>query len=345
QLLTWICRLLVGFLFIFSGLIKANDPMGFGFKLEEYFVVFGVEWLSPLAVVLSILICALEIVLGVAVLLGARIRETAWGLLIMILFFTWLTFYSAWFDKVTDCGCFGDAIKLTPWQSFWKDLVLLILILQIFFNRKRIRPVLSAKGSALALGLASALALGFGIYTYSFLPVIDFLPYKTGNHIPSLMTMPPGAEPDVFKIVYTLKNKETGELREMDDKEYLSSKIWENPDWEYVDASDPILVKKGYTPPIHDLSISNANGVEFTEELLNNPSYSLLIVMYDLGKTNREAQDDLNELVKKAQEYNLRSIGLTAASARAAQAFAENTGALYEIFFCDATPLKSMIRS
>src|SRR3546814_17823754 len=95
----WICRIITGLLFIFSGLIKANDPMGFGFKLEEYFVVFGMEWLSPLSVILSIFICSLEIVLGVAVLLGARIRATAWGLLLLILFFTWLTFYSAWFTR------------------------------------------------------------------------------------------------------------------------------------------------------------------------------------------------------------------------------------------------------
>src|SRR3546814_79815 len=159
--------------------------MGFGCKLEEYFVVFGMEWLSPLSVILSIFICSLEIVLGVAVLLGARIRATAWGLLLLILFFTWLTFYSAWFNKVTDCGCFGDAIKLTPWQSFTKDLILLVLILPIFLYRRHIRPVLYPKGSDLALVMASVLSLGFGIYTYFYLPVIDFLPYKVGNHIRS----------------------------------------------------------------------------------------------------------------------------------------------------------------
>ncbi|TCS90447.1 putative membrane protein YphA (DoxX/SURF4 family) [Anseongella ginsenosidimutans] len=345
RLLTWICRIPVGLLFIFSGLIKANDPMGFGFKLEEYFVVFGIEWLSPLAVSLSILICSLEIVLGVAVLLGARIRLTAWGLLLLILFFTWLTFYSAWFNKVTDCGCFGDAIKLTPWQSFTKDLILLALILPIFLYRRRIQPVFSKTGSNLALLLAAVLSLGFGLYTYFYLPVVDLLPYKVGNHLPSLMTMPPDAEPDVFKVIYTLKNKKTGELREMDDKEYLSTKIWENPDWEYVKASDPILVKKGYTPPIHDLSISNADGVAFTDELLNNPFYNLVIVMYDLRKTDRGAQPELNAIVKKAQDYNIRSVGLTAASEQATRAFISETGALYEFFYCDATPLKSMVRS
>ncbi|MFS8615593.1 MAG: DoxX family protein [Solitalea sp.] len=345
RLLTWICRIPVGVLFIFSGLIKANDPMGFGYKLQEYFVVFGTEWLSPLAVGLSIFICALEIVLGIGVLLGARIRLVAWGLLLLILFFTGLTFYSAWFNKVTDCGCFGDAIKLTPWQSFTKDIILLVLIIPIFIYRNRIRSMLSRRGSDLALAITSVLSLGFGLYTWSYLPVVDLLPYKVGNHLPSLMTMPEGAEPDQFKIVYTLKNKSTGELRKMDDKEYIDSKVWEDPEWEYVSASDPILVKKGYTPPIHDLNISNADGVGFTDELLNNPYYNLIIVMYDLGTTRKAAQPRLNALVKTAQEYNIRSIGLTAASEQATQRFISETNALYEFFYCDATPLKSMVRS
>src|SRR3546814_15351276 len=129
---------------------------------DLYFVVFGMEWLSPLSVLLSIFICSLEIVLGVAVLLGARIRATAWGLLLLILFFTWLTFYSAWFNKVTDCGCFGDAITLTPWQSFTKDLILLVLILPIFLYRRHIRPVLYPKGSDLDLVMARAEERGVG---------------------------------------------------------------------------------------------------------------------------------------------------------------------------------------
>src|SRR3546814_9399702 len=133
----WICRIITGLLFIFSGLIKANDPMGFGFKLEEYFVVFGMEWLSPLSVILSIFICSLEIVLGVAVLLGARIRATAWGLLLLILFFTWLTFYSAWFNKVTDCGCFGDAIKLTRSEEHTSELQSLMRIPYAVFCLKK----------------------------------------------------------------------------------------------------------------------------------------------------------------------------------------------------------------
>src|SRR3546814_12162085 len=143
-----------------------------------------------------------------------------------------------------------------------------MLILPIFLYSRHIRPLLYPKGSDLALVMASVLSLGFGIYTYFYLPVIDFLPYKVGNHIPSLMVMPPGAEPDVFKVIYTLKNKKTVNLRKMDHKEYLASNIWEDQDWEYVSAPDHSLVKKGYTTPIHALVIINGVGDAFNDEFL-----------------------------------------------------------------------------
>src|SRR3546814_14645214 len=134
--------------------------------------------------------------------------------------------------------------------------------------------------------MASVLSLGFWIYIYFYLPVIDFLPYNVGNHIPSLMVMPPGAEPDVFKVIYTLKNKKTGDLRKMDDKEYLASNIWEDPDWAYVSASDHILVKTGYTPPIHDLSITNGDGVAHTYEMHSKPFDHQEGVMSELRSTD-----------------------------------------------------------
>src|SRR5690606_14982594 len=178
-------RLFTGLLFIFSGLIKANDPTGFGYKLEEYFLVFGTHFLNDYAVTIAIVICGLEILLGALLLLGFWKRTVAWGLLLLILFFTFLTFYSAFFDVVTSCGCFGDAIPLTPWQSFGKDLVLLALILIIFFNREAIRPVISGSGTQVFITVLLIIAsVGIGIYTVSYLPFIDFLPYKKGNNLP-----------------------------------------------------------------------------------------------------------------------------------------------------------------
>src|SRR3546814_19272567 len=130
----------------------------------------------------------------------------------------------------------------------------------------------------------------------------------------------------------------------MDDKEYLASNIWEDPDWEYVSASDPILVKKGYTPPIHDLSITNGDGVAFTDELLSNPFYNLVVVMYELRSTAAKAQPELNAIVYKAQEYNIRSIGLTAASEQTTRALIDKKGALKEFIYCDDNTFKCRVR-
>src|SRR6195952_2099464 len=141
--LVWAARILVGLLFIFSGLVKINDPLGFSYKLEEYFEVFHITFLNGFALSISILLCALEIILGFALLIGVRPVKVAWGLLLLIIFFAFLTFYSAYFKVVQTCGCFGDAIPLTPWQSFSKDLVLLLLILVLFFYRKSIKPLFS----------------------------------------------------------------------------------------------------------------------------------------------------------------------------------------------------------
>src|SRR5690606_28978498 len=203
QSLLWISRIFVGLLFVFSGLIKANDPIGFGYKLQEYWVVFGTDFLMPHSATLAIVICALEILLGALLLLGFYRRVLAWGLLLLIIFFTFLTFYSAFFEVVTSCGCFGDAIPLTPWESFTKDLVLLAFILVIFALRDHIRPVTADRQTqAMATAALVVISLGAGIYTYNYLPVIDFLPYKKGNNIPELMVLPEGAEPDQYEIMY-----------------------------------------------------------------------------------------------------------------------------------------------
>ena len=171
-----ISRLLVGVLFIISGFIKANDPLGFSYKLEEYFTVFGWDFFKPFALFLSVAITVFEIICGVAVLLGSRMKLFAWLLMLMIVFFTFLTFYSAYFNKVTDCGCFGDALHLTPWQSFTKDVILFIFILPIFINRKEIKPLLSAKADNISIGLSTAISLWFNINCMQHLPMIDFRP-------------------------------------------------------------------------------------------------------------------------------------------------------------------------
>lgn len=194
--------LLVGALFIFSGLIKLNDPVGTQIKLEEYFEVFAqdvrpssgqdnwaslfFEHLIPYALFLSVTLSALEVTLGVMLISGYRRRQAIVALLAMIVFFTFLTFYSWFFNKVTDCGCFGDAIKLTPKESFIKDVVLLLMIAYLFLRRTNLPSHTSRKGLLVTVGSMGA-SVGLALYAIAYLPPLDFRPYRVGNHIPSLM--------------------------------------------------------------------------------------------------------------------------------------------------------------
>ncbi len=340
-------RIIVGLLFIFSGLIKANDPLGFGYKLQEYFEVFHIAFLNDYSVSIAILLCTLEIVLGSLLLLGFYAKKVAWGLLLLIIFFTFLTFYSAFFEVVTSCGCFGDAIPLTPWQSFSKDLILLCLILVIFIRRNDIRPLTTNRKIQRFASVAILVcSFGFGLYTYNFLPILDFLPYKTGNNIPQLMIAPPGAPLDIYEITYSLKNKSTGELKEMTDKEYLKTAIWKDSNWEIVGEPVNRLVKKGYDVKIKDLKIVDSQGIDYNTEILENPYYNLVIVAYDLSKANSRGIGDLNAIaINAAENYNVRSVLLTSNSAADAQTFSEKNKLVMEVFYADGIPLKSMVRA
>lgn len=271
----------------------------------------------------------------------------AWGLLVIIIFFTFLTFYSAFFEVVTSCGCFGDAIPLTPWQSFSKDIILLSLILHLFLRKNEILPVIAGiKAQKFIAALVLILSLGFGIFTYSCLPILDFLPYKIGNNIPQLMITPPGAAPDVYEITYNLKNKSSDETKSMTDKEYLKTQIWKDKNWEII--GDPVskLIKKGFDLKIKDLKITDNQGTDYNQEILENPYYNLVIVAYDLSKTNAIGIGNLNALaINAAENYNIRTVLLTSNSAQDAEIFSKKNKLVMEVFYADGIPLKSMVRA
>ncbi|HMI01612.1 MAG TPA: BT_3928 family protein, partial [Pedobacter sp.] len=291
------CRIFVGVLFIFSGLIKANDPLGFGYKLEEYFEVFHMPFFSSMATGIAILLCVFEIVLGALLLLGFWRKQVTSGLLLVIIFFTILTFASAFFKVVTSCGCFGDAIPLTPWQSFSKDIVLLIMIIYLFIHREMIRPLTDSRSLQAALfAFALIASLLFSLYTYNRLPVLDFLPYKVGANIPELMKIPPGAQPDEYSILYNLKNKVSGETKVMNDKDYLKTEIWKDDNWEIIGTPESKLVKKGHQAKIKDLIISDASGTDYTKELIENPYYNILVVSYNLPDADEQGMAKMNAL-------------------------------------------------
>src|SRR5215470_17342107 len=173
-----IARIIVGVLFIFSGLIKANDPLGLSYKMQEFFEIWGWTFLHHYTLAFSVIMIAFEIIAGVAVLVGWQMRLFSWLLLLLILFFTFLTGYAYLSGKVRECGCFGDCIPLTAGQSFMKDLLLLVLILFLFACRDRIRPALTKTGSIVALVLATVFSIAFQWYVLIHLPAVDCLPYR-----------------------------------------------------------------------------------------------------------------------------------------------------------------------
>lgn len=341
-----IARILVGMLFVFSGLVKINDPLGFSYKLEEYFDVFHIGFLSGLSLYLSIILCALEIIFGFALLIGARAVSVAWGLLLLIVFFAFLTFYSAYFKVVQSCGCFGDAIPLTPWQSFSKDIILLLLIVVLFVHRKNIRPMFAPKMGDSLLLLTTVVSVGFGLYTYNFLPVVDFLPYKIGANIPDEMKTPPGAQPDEYELTYNLKNKKTGATKIMTNTDYIKTNIWKDNNWQIIGQPESRLVKTGFTPKIRDLNIQDAQGTNYNKELFSNPFYSLMIIAYDLNKTDDEAINRLNAVaINLTANYNIRTVLVTSNSPHDAEIFSKKHHLATEIFYADEVPLKTMVRA
>ncbi|MES2417110.1 MAG: BT_3928 family protein [Bacteroidota bacterium] len=342
-----IFRWFVGVLFIFSGLIKANDPLGFGYKLQEYFEVFHLGFLSDWATSIAILLCVLEIVLGALLLLGFWYNRVAKGLLVLIIFFTFLTFVSAAFKVVTSCGCFGDAIPLTPWQSFTKDLVLLVMIIYLFVHREQIKPATNNPAWQRGwLVIVLSISLCFGIFTYNYLPILDFLPYKIGSSIPESMKIPEGAQPDEFLIRYELKNRVTGKTKTMSDKDYMAQEIWKDENWEVIGEPEKELIKKGYEAKIKDLIITDASGTDYTKELIENPYYNLVVVAYNLKEVNEEAVAKTNALALNAvEQFNIRSVLLTSNSAQDAAVFSQKMKLFMEVFYADAVPLKSMVRA
>jgi uncharacterized membrane protein YphA (DoxX/SURF4 family) len=384
--LTHLTRIAVGGLFIFSGFIKANDPVGFSYKLQEYFEVFGQgfscemkvagedakgipcqpasqeatvtapptesswkpfwHFFSENSLFLAITLCAVEIVLGIFLLIGVQVRWTLWLLLAMIVFFSFLTFYSACCNKVTSCGCFGDAIKLTPWESFWKDLILLILITVLMVGEKNIKPIFKS-----SIALAGTAAIGtflsfwFPVYTWQHLPVIDFRPYAIGTnyHEASQNKIPAetGCQPDSVKMTFYYKHLKTNEIKGFGIKELPEDTLWE-----WYCRYDEVLRKGNCAATIMDFNISEPeSGMALNESLLQVPGTAYFVVMYDLSKTNRKIMGQVNAFYQECLAKGIPFNGLSAAGPEQIKAFRAETGAAFPIYYVDGTALKTVIRS
>ncbi len=338
NILTQFSRIFVGILFIISGLIKLNDPVGFSYKLAEYFgeTVLNLPFFIPYALAIAVFIVIFETVLGFMLLVGYKPKFTIWSLLLMIVFFTFLTFYSAYFNKVTDCGCFGDALKLTPWQSFTKDVVLLFFILILFVNMKLIRPVFGKKFTNGLVAFSIIACCFMGYWVLNHLPLKDFRAYKTGTNIQKGMEIPEGAPRDVIEMIFIYKVN--GVDKEFTDKQL--DKI--PPGATFVDRKDKVI-SEGYKPPIHDFSME-LDGSDYKDELLQEPKL-MVFVTYDLSKSDADGMKQLESLNQKAKAQGYKVIAMTASAPDEIAKTKQQYGMTFDFYFCDATTLKTIERA
>ncbi|WP_320019327.1 BT_3928 family protein [Labilibaculum manganireducens] len=338
RILQFVSRLFVGLIFIFSGFVKAVDPMGSTFKFTDYFLAFGMDALKETAFPLAILLSALEFTVGMALIFNSRKNITAWLALLFMLFFTPLTFVLAISNPVTDCGCFGDALVLSNWETFWKNIVILAFTLVIFLRRKKDENQHPVWEQNLLVGFALAVSIWISTYSYRHLPLIDFRPYHIGANISDGMKIPEGAPADEYRSLF--KYEKNGVVKEFDETNYP----WQDTTWKYVD-SEQIKIKEGYTPPIHDFSISNETEGDITNMVLSDNGYTFLLVSKNLSEINESALLKIKELAFYALENNIQFIGLTASGEDAMQNFKTTNELPFEFYNNDEIQLKTIIRS
>ena len=337
-----IARILVGILFIFSGLVKAIDPLGLAYKMQEFFDVWAAGGimkgmmlrLNDQALLFSIVMITLEVVLGVALLLGWRTKMVSWLLLLLMLLFTFLTSYVLFSGKIRACGCFGDCIPLTPVQTFTKDIVLLLLVLLILAGRKYIKPVFSNAANTIIFLLALSGVLALQWYVLKHLPVKDCLPFKTGNNILELRKMPKDAVPDKFD--YTFIYKKNGQS-----KSFAVSALPDSS-WEFVDRKQ-VLVEKGKNnvPLINDFILKTESGNDTTEAVLGQPGEYYLLVAKDFNDRSVDWYKDFKEFYTN----NQYPVFLVTADPKTAKEIFSIPGQYkLTILTCDVTALKTAAR-
>jgi len=330
-------RVFVGILFIISGFIKLNDPLGFSYKLQEYFStdVLNMPFLEPYALGISVFVVVLEVVLGVFLLIGYKKKFTIWMLLGMIVFFTFLTFYSAYFDKVKDCGCFGDALKLTPWESFTKDVILLVFILILFYGQKYIKPLFKSLPNTIIALLSFIVSLWFAYDVLMHLPAIDFRAYKIGNNLSDEMAVPDDAPKPI--IEYTWKFNVNGE-----EKEFVTNGSYPNVEGDYIGVETK-EIDSGYIPSIQDFTIES-NEEDLTSYFLEQENL-VVFTMYNVYNAEEEGLLKIKTLSDKAIKKGYTVIGLSASGDEAKKQIQTKYNLNFNMYLCDEKVVKTIVRS
>jgi uncharacterized membrane protein YphA (DoxX/SURF4 family) len=295
-----ISRFIVGILFIFSGLIKANDPLGLSYKMQEFFEVWHWDMLNNYTLSFSIVMIVFEIIAGVAVLLGWKMNVFSWLLLLLILFFTFLTGYAFLSGKVRECGCFGDCIPLLAYQSFLKDLALLLLILIIFPFRNSIKPLVKPATALVILLFSTIFSFALQKHVLTHLPIVDCLPYRIGNNLPQKMTAPPGSIPDSTVILFTY-------AKDGKQSSFTTANFPTDFDdsYKFIKREDKLVRKGTSTAAIRDFALQTASGTDTTFLLLNEPRYKLFLFIKDEYLPG-SYDVQINKIIDKAASDNVK---------------------------------------
>ena len=350
KVLITVARIFTGLLFIFSGLVKAIDPKGLAFKMQEFFEAWSGSGFMPglmktfdeYALTFSIIMITLEVIVGVALLIGWKKKITISVLLLLMIFFTFLTSYVLFTGKIRACGCFGDCIPLTPVQTFTKDIVLLLLAVFLLLNTKYISPIAKPFFSFLYVLAATILVLFLQWYVLRNLPLADCLPYKKGNNIVALRKMPANAIPDKFDFLFIYKKDGV-------QKEYKADATPDSS-WEFVDRKQT-LIQKGSNniPVISDFSLTTENGNDSTDAILNIAGEYYLLYIQDLETYPKNWDGDI-ELVKKLinqkKEFYIVTSQIVKVKNRFKELLAKENIDIATVKFlsCDATVMKTVAR-
>ena len=332
-------RVLLGLLFIFSGYVKAIDPIGSELIFIADFQAFHMDFLIPFSLYIGILLSTAEIVLGFCLLMGLRMKLTAWATVLFMGFFTLFTFILAIFNPVSDCGCFGEAIKMTNWETFFKNIILDIFVVIVFWQRNKYQPLSSCRNEFITGGVFVLFTVLLSVYCLRHLPLIDFLAYKVGVNIQQEMEIPEGAPVDEYET--TLIYEKDGEGR----RSFSLQDYPKDSSWRFVETIN-VLKKKGYRPKIADFSINSRDWEYITDDILNLPGYLFIVVLPHVDEaalSNIQKVNAVNDYVLTREGVNF--IGLSGSNEELVEQFTTQTNALYPIYFTDEKPLKSMVRS
>ena len=337
KLIRNISRYLIGLLFLFSGFTKAVDPMGSKFKFDDYFVAFGMEWLIPLPLVLGIILSTIEFSIGFCLISNLYSKICSIIALIFMLFFTGLTFILALTDPVTDCGCFGDAVVLTNWQTFFKNLIFLVPTIIIFIERKKFVGRFNNGGQIALISLILITIVSISIYSLNNLPIVDYRPYRVGqNLLLNSKEHPNGAPSAEFEttLIYRKDSVEkTFDLNNLPDST-----------WEWVETNNK-LVKEGYVPPVSNFSLTDEYGMDNTSTLLNRNEMVLMANVLDLSKLTQDEIERYNEISVQCLSNDIYFAMLTSTDQGFIEDYKNQYLPIYKIFTVDPITLKTIVRS